>query len=398
MKLKLRSPQFVRNILLASGVLFAMCTAIISVSHVYAATNDEAQAETDRLITLYDRGVEQVFATDATTVRAALEGVGIVLDERDTVEPGLDEELVAKQYSVNIYRARPIIVVDDSVRQRIVTSAQTPEKIADDAGIQLYDEDGTTMRQSTDILADGAAIEMVIDRATPFAVDLYGEKLTLRTQARTVEEFLAEKNITLGEADRASLPLDTVISKKTSLRIWREGTQTKTVKEKVAFATETINDADRDIGYSQIRRAGVVGERSVTYEITIQNGKEVARKELASVTLKKPQAELKVVGTKQPTLPYTGGGSKSDWLASSGIAQSQWGYVDWLVQKESGWNPNAVNASSGACGLGQQLPCGKWAGAWNDPVAALQGMNGYVVGRYGSWANAVAHSRANGWY
>ena len=91
-------------------------------------------------------------------------------------------------------------------------------------------------------------------------------------------------------------------------------------------------------------------------------------------------------------------GSKADWLAASGIPESEWGHADYLVNKESSWNPNAVNASSGACGLGQQLPCGKWSGAWNDPVAALSNMHGYVLSRYGSWSAAVAHSNAVGWY
>lgn len=91
-------------------------------------------------------------------------------------------------------------------------------------------------------------------------------------------------------------------------------------------------------------------------------------------------------------------GSKQDWLKASGIPQSQWGLVDYLVSKESGWNPNAVNASSGACGLGQQLPCGKWAGTWNNPIDALKAMNGYVMGRYGSWQSAVNHSKSVGWY
>lgn len=91
-------------------------------------------------------------------------------------------------------------------------------------------------------------------------------------------------------------------------------------------------------------------------------------------------------------------GSKSDWLASSGIPSSEWTYVDYIVTKESGWNPNAVNASSGACGLGQQLPCGKWAGAWNDPVAALRAMDGYAKGRYGSWSGAYSAWISKNWW
>lgn len=91
-------------------------------------------------------------------------------------------------------------------------------------------------------------------------------------------------------------------------------------------------------------------------------------------------------------------GSKQDWLIAAGIPEHEWGYVDSIVTRESGWNPNAVNKSSGACGLGQQLPCGKWAGAWNDPVAALRAMTGYVTGRYGGWGQAVAFWNQNHWY
>ena len=85
-------------------------------------------------------------------------------------------------------------------------------------------------------------------------------------------------------------------------------------------------------------------------------------------------------------------------MTAAGIPQSEWWAVDSIVSRESGWNPNAVNPSSGACGLGQQLPCGKWAGAWNDPVAALKAQYQYVTERYGGYSQAVAFWNANHWY
>jgi len=91
-------------------------------------------------------------------------------------------------------------------------------------------------------------------------------------------------------------------------------------------------------------------------------------------------------------------GNKADWLAQSGIPQSEWTYVDYIVSKESGWNPSAVNSSSGACGLGQQLPCGKWSGAWNDPVAALRAMDSYAKERYNSWAGAYSAWLSKNWW
>ncbi len=89
-----------------------------------------------------------------------------------------------------------------------------------------------------------------------------------------------------------------------------------------------------------------------------------------------------------PVEPTPVTGDQGTWLAASGIPENQWVHVDFIVSHESGWDPRAVNPSSGACGLGQQLPCGKWPGAWDDPVAALKAMDNYVE-RYGDWAGAV---------
>lgn len=95
---------------------------------------------------------------------------------------------------------------------------------------------------------------------------------------------------------------------------------------------------------------------------------------------------------------YSGGGSPAEWMAAAGIPESDWGYVDYIATRESGWNPNATNASSGACGLIQAHPCSKVPGGGYDPVANLTWANGYANGRYGSWAQAYAFWTANHWW
>ncbi|MFS0852214.1 transglycosylase SLT domain-containing protein [Microbacterium sp. 179-I 3D4 NHS] len=95
---------------------------------------------------------------------------------------------------------------------------------------------------------------------------------------------------------------------------------------------------------------------------------------------------------------YTGGGAPAEWMAAAGIAESDWGYVDYVVSRESGWNPNATNKGSGACGLVQALPCSKVPGNGYNPVDNLRWANGYAVGRYGSWAGAHAFWVKNHWW
>lgn len=95
---------------------------------------------------------------------------------------------------------------------------------------------------------------------------------------------------------------------------------------------------------------------------------------------------------------YTGGGAPAEWMSAAGIAESDWGYVDYIVSRESGWNPNATNKSSGACGLVQALPCSKVPGNGYDPVDNLRWATGYATGRYGSWAGAHAFWTKNHWW
>lgn len=75
--------------------------------------------------------------------------------------------------------------------------------------------------------------------------------------------------------------------------------------------------------------------------------KKFPRQEIASITLSEAVTQVEVIGTKSNTLPYTGGGSKTEWLAASNIAQADWGYADYIVGRESGWNPNSTNALRG---------------------------------------------------
>lgn len=96
--------------------------------------------------------------------------------------------------------------------------------------------------------------------------------------------------------------------------------------------------------------------------------------------------------------PVRASGSCTDWMAAAGIPLTN--ATNTLIVKESGCNPNAVNPSSGACGIPQALPCSKIAHCGVDPVCQLKWMDQYVKGRYGSWESALSawYSRSPHWY
>lgn len=170
----------------------------------------------------------------------------------------------------------------------------------------------------------------------------------------------------------------------------------ETVSKRFSELQEQKTTIDTSLREERLKAEKLEKEnQSLKANLQAKKEREAEQARLASVQ-KAPVQETVAQNKPAPAVQVTG--DKHSWLAASGIPQSEWGYVDFIVTRESGWNPNAVNPSSGACGLGQQLPCGKWAGAWNDPVAALRAMNGYVHGRYGGWQQAVAFWSANHWY
>lgn len=67
-----------------------------------------------------------------------------------------------------------------------------------------------------------------------------------------------------------------------------------------------------------------------------------------------------------------------------------------LIMKESSWNPQAVNKSSGACGLFQALPCSKMGGM--ELANQIKWGVNYIKQRYGTPTAALAFHLQHGWY
>lgn len=75
--------------------------------------------------------------------------------------------------------------------------------------------------------------------------------------------------------------------------------------------------------------------------------------------------------------------------------------IQWLIQRESGGNPNAQNGPYYGIGqlteayYAQYVPGQDYRGNY---AVQLEAMQKYIAARYGSVANAIAHWQANNWY
>jgi hypothetical protein len=89
-------------------------------------------------------------------------------------------------------------------------------------------------------------------------------------------------------------------------------------------------------------------------------------------------------------------------LPTFGFGADQFGCLDSLWSRESGWRVNADNPYSSAYGIPQALPGSKMSSAgadwqWNPETQIRWGL-GYIADRYGSPCGAWGHSQSHGWY
>ena len=302
MDIRLQAKHYSKKITFVSGAILMLVGGLFFVNQALADATKPATKAGEKLVTIYDRGAEKTIVTKARTIREALKLAKFSIDERqDVVEPSLDSEMVAEKYNINIFRARPITIVDGNKRLKVTTAEQTPALIAKAAGIEVFEEDKTTLSNSDNMAVDGANMVMKIDRASMVNFVLYGKESVIRTHAKTVGELLKEKNINPKKDDTLSVDRSAKIISGMKIELWRNGKQTITAEEDVKFEVEKVQDANRDSGYREVKQAGENGKKNVTYEVEMKNGVEVSRKEIASVVTKEPKKQIEIVGTKSST-------------------------------------------------------------------------------------------------
>ena len=214
---------------------------------------------------------------------------------------------------------------------------------------------------------------------------------------------------------------------------------TTTVDEPQVHGTVQKESDALPAGQTQVETPGVDGLVRTTYEVTTIDGKEISRTPVAQVVVTEKVDEVILVGSGAQELaaaqaaaeaaeaqaaaqasegaaaapaPVADPGAGTDpagakdvassMLAGYGWDDSQFSCLENLWNRESGWNYQAENASSGAYGIPQALPGSKMSAVAEDwatnPTTQITWGLGYISGRYGSPCSAWAHSESVGWY
>lgn len=345
--------------------------------------------------------------TKALTVQDFLERSKVKLKEGDIVEPATETQIDSDDFRVNVYRAKPVTIVDGGKRIQALSAATTPRSIAAQAGVQVHAEDRITQANPKDVLRDQVlGTELVIERATPVSLNLYGTAVTVRTHSDTVADLLKEKNVSVAGSDTVMPVSHTAITPRMQIFITRLGTKIETKTEDIPNEQQIVEDTNLSFGTVALRQAGSPGKKLVTYQIELQNGVEIGRKVIQEVRVQEPVARITARG-KAVSIPA----DKTAWMVAAGINQNDYPYVNYIISHENAlWCPTrwqgqracppyyvelylgAESNPSLGYGLCQSTPANKMAANGDDwrtnAVTQLKWCSAYANRVYGGWEGA----------
>ena len=152
----------------------------------------------------------------------------------------------------------------------------------------------------------------------------------------------------------------------------------------------------KDVDTQSVVVAGSIGRPVVRQEFTVT--KPVVIPPPVVVAEKTPSA-ARAAGVPDPG---TAKAIAYDMVMARGWGTGEYDCLVSLWNKESGWNVNAHNKSSGAHGIPQALPgskMGSVAADWEtNPATQITWGLGYITGRYSTPCGAWAKSQSSGWY
>jgi uncharacterized protein YabE (DUF348 family) len=336
------------------------------------------------VVFVFDSGTKRTIDTQAPTVGVLIKRLNLHLIPQDVVEPSLNTPIVEDNFRVNIYHARPVTVIDGTKKTVTLTAQKSARVVAQQAGLGVNPEDIASFSQG-DIKENIIGEQVVIARATPVNLNLYGSQFQSYTQAHTVAKLLEEKRIKLDNGESVNPAPSTPITPGMQVFILAKGSKVETVEQDVPFPVQKNNDFSLSFGTTVVHQQGINGKQAITYLITAKKDGSVTRTVIQQAVIQNPVPQVEAIGA---TIAING--DKTAVMAQAGIASGDYPYANFIVSHESGWRVTAANPS-GAYGLCQALPGSKMATAGADwqtsPITQLRWCSGYAR-HYGGWGGA----------
>ncbi len=243
-----------------------------------------------------------VLETDAgQIVEKLLEEAELTVSEKDEISPGMLELVMEDGAEIDISRyAEASVIYDEGEPVKVALCGATVQEAIDASKVSVGKNDYIDT-DTERLLEDGMVIS--ITKRAKVTLDDGGTVSKEITAAKTVQEYLDEKGVTLSKLDKLKNKPDDLLEDGTKIVIQRI-TQKKVYEtEAIAYSTTYENSSSMYTGQTSKKRDGQNGEKKITYRVTYINGKEHDRKQIKEEITKEPVNEIIVQGTKQKPKP-----------------------------------------------------------------------------------------------
>jgi uncharacterized protein YabE (DUF348 family) len=280
-----------------------------------------------------------------------------------------------------------ITVIVDGNPTKLVTYQKTFDLALKKANIAIALKDKIDKDLDSKILNNDI---IIIKRAVDLKVLVDNKELNISSAESDVALMLKTQKITLGPTDTVLPSLKTNLTKGMDVIITRVKTKTIEEKESIDFKTVIKNDEDVLKSKKSVSQNGVKGEKSISIDVTYENGKEVARKVVKETIVKEPKNKIIVQGTMSPKTVSRGGYSKSTAKVVN-IAAAPTSGKTLTVKATAYWAFNGVDNTYTASGSKAVRNPSGYSTIAVDPSVIPLGTKLHVAG----YGNAIAADKGS---
>lgn len=193
--------------------------------------------------------------------------------------------------------ARFVTFYDNGEKLTVKTEAETVEEAINRAGIIVNNGDIVEPSLESEINRNNFFVN--IYRARPVIVKDGAIEKYLMTASYDYQTIAKEAGLTLYDGDEMELVANTNFLESgvaNVYRIHRNGGRTLTIDEEIPFVEQTIKDGALAPGMSEVRQLGEVGTKRIYYNVLYVDGVEVSREQVGEEVIREPVARIVAVG------------------------------------------------------------------------------------------------------